>query len=759
MTTGPARLHAYYARRRFHALIAAGIFSGFALVFFVFSVAGIGTGIPPIRTLLLAFVGNALVALLCYRRVPHAPTAFAWFWAVLIPCVMEGPSVNRTVDYSLVIPPVLGLMLGGWRSVVGTGVLSVLLMIARSGTLRDSPYAEPAFLLVHTMVVATLVVTQRAFVKAMKDDAKSTSLMDVISRASDDIILVRNAAEAGVAGKVRFVSPGIAKSLGYSVAEVIEGSSDFSSVVHVDDRAAFAALQKRAHHGGSAQDSLDFRVQHRAGHWVWMNAQVRDLLREPGVFGIVTTLREITKEREAQALHAHALEHRATHDELTGLPTRRKLTADLDAWVERRRTGEAVRLAVIFCDIDSFKHVNDGLGHGVGDELLRLLAENMQTALGDEASLYRFGGDEFVALVSGTTNEKVREIAQKLASLVRAPLLLKNHRLVVTMSVGVAHLESHVASDSLLRDADVAMYAAKEQGKNRIVVFDAAMQKRALRRHRLEQAMRSGISAGEFRTVFQPKVNTQTRGLVGFEALLRWRSPQLGDVSPAEFIPVAEETGLILELGQIALRQACEMIGRQNAETGKVVAVSVNVSIEQMLDSARFRSEVEGVFAATGASPRHVELEITESLLLKQEDLVVATLRDLKSFGLRLSVDDFGTGYSSLAYLRRFPIDTVKIDRTFVTNLAANQDNYAIVSAILSLARNLNLHTVAEGVETESELNAIASLGCDDVQGYLISRPLELEAALAFRREWTPPASSVGAIAVAAKVTLTKPLS
>jgi diguanylate cyclase (GGDEF)-like protein/PAS domain S-box-containing protein len=754
MTIGPARLDAYYARRRFHALVAAALFTCLTPLFISLAFFGTGKGLPPVSTLTLAFIANGLAATLCYRRVAHAPTAFAWLWGVLIPLIMVEPSINYVTDYTLLIPPALGLMLGGWRSVVGLGVLPTLLLVLRAKSPRLSPYVDPAFLLVHATVVATLVATHRAFVKAMKDDARSHSLMDVIARASDDIVIVRNGPKGGAPGSVRFVSQAVTKCLGYSVQEVLEAASGFGSQVHPEDLPAFLALQQRAHQADCPPEALEFRVRHKLGQWVWMSARSMNLMGEPEVSGIVTTLRDITaeraarealeaKERDARASHEFALEHRANHDELTGLPTRRKLTADLEQWVERRRQGEAVRVAVIFCDIDAFKHVNDGLGHGVGDELLCTLTKSMQTAISGRAVLYRFGGDEFVALVSAEETDRAPELAEAMAGVVRTPIALRSHRLVVTSSIGVAYLDTHIAADSLLRDADVAMYEAKEQGKNRVVVFDGIMQKRALRRHTVEQSMRRGIAKGEFRSVFQPKVNTQTRTLVGFETLLRWRCPELGDVSPVEFIPIAEETGLILELGRIALRQACEMIVKQGKESGKIVPLSVNVSVEQMLDSARLLRETSEIFSETGVSPRHIELEITESLLLKQIDIVVAALTELKALGVTLSVDDFGTGYSSLSYLRRFPIDTIKVDRTFVTNLAANQDNYAIVSAILSLARNLGLHTVAEGVETEAEFNVIASLGCDDVQGYLISKPLELEAALAFRRDATAAVSRV----------------
>jgi EAL domain-containing protein (putative c-di-GMP-specific phosphodiesterase class I) len=320
-------------------------------------------------------------------------------------------------------------------------------------------------------------------------------------------------------------------------------------------------------------------------------------------------------------------------------------------------------------------------------------------------------------------------------------LALHHHSLAVTASVGVAKSKGRGSATDLIRDADVAMYASKAAGKNCVRIFDEEMRRGVVRRHEVEQAMRAGLPRGEFRAVFQPKVTADECNLVGFEALARWRSPALGDVSPSEFIPIAEEAGLVADLGESILHDACIFLAEMGAHTERKLTIAVNVSVEQLVDPDRLVAAVKKTIQASGIWPSQLELEITESLLVKRPDVAVATLRTLKTIGVQLSIDDFGTGYSSLAYLKKFPIDSLKVDRAFVSELVESRETRAIVSAILSLARALNLKTVGEGIESSEELAILRQMGCDDIQGYVIARPLERADALDFDTSWSESGS------------------
>jgi diguanylate cyclase (GGDEF)-like protein len=492
------------------------------------------------------------------------------------------------------------------------------------------------------------------------------------------------------------------------------------------------AHQKALHSGAQLSFVCDVRAQHADGRWIWVEVRAYNMAHDPDIHGILTALRDVTTERNERTANALALEHADAHDALTNLPSRRKLTSDLSELLDKR--GSAM-VTVYFCDVDSFKHVNDGLGHGIGDETLQALAARVIGILPPQATLYRFGGDEFV-IVHTTTQPKNRERAQEFENaLLRAasmPLTRGPHELVVTLSVGVTTLAGHTSVDELLREADIALYASKRDGKNCVRHFDASMQIRADRRYTLEQALRKALLGNEFRMVFQPKVDAHTREVLGFEALLRWTSTDLGVVHPAEFIPVAEETGLITELGRRAIHDSCAFVAALRSAGLVHLSVAVNVSAKQMLDSDTLLSEVAEALAFHNIPGKLLELELTESIFVQGAETAILTLTRLKALGVKLSVDDFGTGYSSLAYLRRFPLDSLKIDRAFVCELLESSKDYAIVAAIIAMARTLTLTTVAEGVEREDELVALQTLGCDEIQGYFIARPLERSDALRF---------------------------
>jgi diguanylate cyclase (GGDEF)-like protein/PAS domain S-box-containing protein len=420
------------------------------------------------------------------------------------------------------------------------------------------------------------------------------------------------------------------------------------------------------------------------------------------------------------------LAHQATHDALTGLPNRVLLLDRLKMAMARvGRTGRP--LAVLFCDLDNFKVVNDSLGHDVGDTLLRTIAARISEAVRPADTVARFGGDEFVVLCDQLASEAdAIVIAERLATVITEPVEVGEHEIVVSTSVGIAFARSsHDRPEALIRDADVAMYRAKEKGRNRLEVFDDEMRARAMVRLDTERALRRALDRRELRVFYQPKIDLVTNLVCGFEALLRWEHPERGLLAPSEFIGLAEETGLIVPIGTWVLSHSCRQMQLWRAVYPEAhdLELSVNLSARQVAqpDLVEVVSEV---LADTGLDPERLELEMTESALMAHAAETVDLLRSLKRLGVRLAVDDFGTGYSSLAYLRRFPVNVLKIDREFVTRLGESVEDTEIVRLVTMLARSLGLQVVAEGVETERQLDVLRELGCDRAQGFYLSRPL-----------------------------------
>jgi diguanylate cyclase (GGDEF)-like protein/PAS domain S-box-containing protein len=420
------------------------------------------------------------------------------------------------------------------------------------------------------------------------------------------------------------------------------------------------------------------------------------------------------------------LAHQAAHDALTGLPNRVFFLDRAAHALDRTRRSHS-SVAVLFCDLDRFKVINDSLGHEAGDTLLRQLAGRLQEVVRPGDTVARFGGDEFTILCESIADEShALAIAERVGRVAATPFALGDGEVFVTMSVGIAlGSGTRTRPEALIENADAAMYRAKARGGNRREVFDRDMRARAKRRLALHSALHRAVERGEFRVLYQPVVSLQSLLPVGAEALVRWQHPERGLVGPREFIGLAEETGLIVPIGTRVLHEACREAERwRAAEPGRVPpCIKVNLSARQFAHP-NLVEVVAGILAETGVDPASVYLEITETVLMEDAESTSAALRELKSLGVSLTVDDFGTGYSSLLYLKRFPVDELKVDRTFVAGLLGNAEDEAIVAAIVSLAHTLGLKAVAEGVESPAQLTRLRELGCDLGQGYHFARPM-----------------------------------
>ena len=438
--------------------------------------------------------------------------------------------------------------------------------------------------------------------------------------------------------------------------------------------------------------------------------------------------------------------HQSHHDTLTGLPNRALVLDRLDQALARgHRHGGSV--GVLFVDLDRFKVVNDTLGHSVGDEVLIRIGERLRVAMRPEDTVGRLSGDEFVVVCDDMKPVDLLYVAGRVAAAIEVPLPLYGRETVITASIGIASVAGGGRAEDVLRDADVAMYRAKERGRARIEVFDEAVRARILERLETEHLLRRALDRDQFRVHYQPIVRVDTGALVSFEALVRWNHPERGQVAPNEFIPLAEDSGLIIPIGRWVLREACARLSEWRAESPALstAQVSVNLSAKQFNNPDIVATVAEALSLASLPADA-LTLEITESVLMEEVEATAQTLRSLKDLGVGLSIDDFGTGYSSLSYLKRFPVDVLKIDRSFVDGLGTDADDHAIVGAVVSLAHALGLSVVAEGVETQRQLHELRRLGCDSAQGYHIGRP---EPSEVVRARLVPPAQA-GPVAKAA---------
>ncbi len=425
----------------------------------------------------------------------------------------------------------------------------------------------------------------------------------------------------------------------------------------------------------------------------------------------------------------------AFHDKLTGLPNRAAFIHHLESALQAARNDVTYHFAVLFLDLDGFKVVNDSLGHWLGDEFLIGLARRLKEHVPVGNLVARLGGDEFVVLIEHLDNDREAvEIAEQIQRQLRRPLEIRGYRLYTTASIGVVVRDGvHTTAGDLLRDADIAMYKAKENGKARCVVFDATMRAQAVTRLKLETALRHALLRNELYLVYQPIWDVAKQQITGFEALARWQNVEHGCIAPAEFIPIAEETGLIIPLGEWVLEEACRQLKNWQTQWPQAAALTISVNISaQQLYQGDLPVMVEQTLQKTGLAASALKIEITESIFMEDVEAAINACSQLRALGVYLQIDDFGTGYSSFNYLHRLPINTLKIDKSFIDLLSLGGQHIEIVRTIATLAHNLQMSVIAEGVETEEQLAHVEALGCEQVQGYLIAKPLEWGAAAAF---------------------------
>ena len=545
----------------------------------------------------------------------------------------------------------------------------------------------------------------------------------LVQHSSDVVSLV------GLDGVVRYQSPSVERMFGWRPEEV--SGRHVTTLLHPGDAHVWQAAVARVTNHVDADVTVEWRLRHRDGSWRHVEAIVTNLLDETAVGHLVVNSRDVTERK----LLEEQLRHQAFHDSLTGLANRALFRNRLEHALARQ-DRERRPLAVLFVDLDDFKSVNDGRGHGVGDDLLAAVGARFQTAVRSADTVARMGGDEFAVLLESMQKpEEAFVAAERVLHSFEEPFDVDGAELFIGASIGVAIGDGSVDdADELIRNADVAMYVAKGAGKGRYEVFRSSMQETVLERLQLEIDLRRAIEHGELAVHYQPIVDLASQQIVGVEALVRWHHPERGLVPPSVFIPIAEATGLIVPIGEWVLGRACRDVRswEDNFAAATPLSLSVNVSALQ-LDEPGLVDVITSTLVASGLAPDRLTLEITESALMRDVDGSVEALLAIKRLGVRVAIDDFGTGYSSLSYLRRLPIDVLKIDQSFVSVIARGPEEAGLVRTIVNLARELRLDTVGEGIEEVDQLEELTAMGCRLAQGYYFARPVpaaQLEAML-----------------------------
>jgi diguanylate cyclase (GGDEF)-like protein/PAS domain S-box-containing protein len=700
----------------------------------------------------------AFVAVLLLMHLGYVVRVSAWVWLGIF---LAAPLANLTVDHLSKVNPspitfhlriaiqittvTMVTYLTGWGPVLwGAFAFVALADIAESGSWVWRPVVLWSFLAMAvgeaciwqgwlpsrlSFAQATAMSLMGAFVLSFiirmagatmekKEEADATMRLSedrfrsLIQNSSDVTIII------DVEGIYRYLSPAVEELLGYEPHELV--GTRATDYVHPDDWALLRRRLDAEFQASSETAVLEFRMLRKDGSVRDVEAVISNQLLRPSVGGYVTNVRDVTERKKFEEL----LSHRALHDPLTGLANRQLVLDRADRMLTRgRRDGQPV--AAFFVDLDNFKDANDSLGYQAGDRLLQAVASRLVGLLRTSDTVGRIGGDEFVILAEGISlAEGPKAIAERIRQVLRPPFTVEgfeNHPITLTASVGIALGDRQSAQD-LLRDADIALFRAKGSGRNQSVIFQEAMHVADSDRLTLRSELDGALSAGEFRLLYQPIVDLDDLTMRGVEALIRWEHPTKGTMSPDKFIPVLEDTGDIVEVGRWVLDEACRQLAIWQS-AGHQLTMSVNVSMRQ-LESNGLVDDVRHALMTHGLAPSSLIIEITESVLMKDANATVARLHLLKDLGVLLAIDDFGTGYSSLAYLRQFPVDVLKIDRTFVSEMSGSRDAAALIHTLVELGHTLGLVTLAEGIEQSGQIDGLRTEQCDHGQGFLFSRPV-----------------------------------
>ncbi|MDO8391538.1 MAG: EAL domain-containing protein [Actinomycetota bacterium] len=592
--------------------------------------------------------------------------------------------------------------------------------IAVVGQVRGDP-ANPYLLYAVTVMLVALAFTRGARILRAEAEARAA----VKSQARYSRAVAVNSSDAFVVLDANGIIINDASQL-----EALMGRAESTTVgeaslqlVEPMDRDDARAVFERCLTTDGQTFETELRVRHSSGRQLWLSARMVNLTHDPDVRGAVVNLHDISDRKRAEA----ELSHQAFHDGLTDLANRALFTNRVEHAL-RRKARSGLDVAVIFLDLDGFKTVNDSLGHGAGDELLKEVATRLTQAVRPADTVARLGGDEFAILIEQSHNpvEESEGVAERILQSLSLPIELATQSVTVSASFGIAAGDENSTAGSMLRDADVAMYRAKTAGRACWVIYDPDMGTAAVERLQIENDLLGALAAGQLALVYQPIVRLESEEIVGFEALLRWHHPTFGLIAPDRFIPIAEETGLIIPIGRWVLDEACATSARWHRDHPEhhKLSMAVNVSGRQIA-SPDFVAHVQTALAESGIEADTLVLEMTETALIRETVVATARLRELSALGVRLAIDDFGTGYSSLSYLRQFPVDILKIDRSFVSAITDPTQVPAIVRGLLDLGHTLGLEMIAEGVELGFQRDQLRSENCDLAQGFLFSRPLD----------------------------------
>ncbi len=695
-----------------------------ALIFLAIAATRIpvpGVSLPVKQLLVLAFVFvfASSLSLAIQALTPSPSTASlaglfqAWFWTVIavISVVLvrdrsadEDQSEGRIPSFS-------------WLPYAAISVAFVVPAIGSWGNLGALEEHIPASGLLIMLVLLRLGATARENAALVASGAarRTEARFHALVQNGSDLVMVTDSDS-----RIRYITPSAARVLG-RVPDSLE-HFPLTELLHPEDAAMSLAIMAEVAAVQGATRRAEWRLRRADGSYCETEIVASNMLGVPEVAGLVLTARDIGDRKALE----RQLTFQALHDPLTGLANRSLLADRVEHALVRTRRRRGV-VAVLFLDLDDFKQINDGHGHSVGDRLLVAVAERIASVLRNGDTVSRVGGDEFAVLLEDLASaDEAADLAGRVADSLGEPFEIDGLQAFASASIGIAvGRGADVDAEELLRNADVAMYVAKAKGKRRTETFDPSMYKEVQDRLTLEADLRRAVERDEFEVFYQPVWATNTRRMVGVEALVRWRHPSRGLLAPADFIGAAEETGLIVPMGRIVLDRACAQVAAWDHDGGAAAGLSIAVNISpRQLREADLVETIAHALSESGLAADRLNLEITEAVLVDDSAIVADLLRQLKTLGVRISIDDFGTGYSSLSYLKRLPIDVLKIAKPFVDVITNGPRDEALSQAIVSLARSLQLEVVAEGIEQQSQLDALLGMGCELGQGYLVSPPV-----------------------------------